>query len=266
MSRPTIAGQPFPGDDGSADPAAAAALAAFASGRASEHAALVALAGCRLLVPVVAVLTGAEDTPATAAAPPRGQDRPGAPACPEPPRTPRARTRRARETRREKTSEMALPTLVGHDGRHAVLAFTSAAALAAWRPDARPVLTPASRVWQAGAHEADAVVIDVAGPVPLTVEGARLAALAEGRPAPAPHEDPDLLAAAQTAAASEPQVARVRLLPGGENSDLAVELTLRSRGRGKADVAPAIRGIAAGIAACSGDRLRRGIAFRLVEG
>ena len=44
----------FAADDGSADPAAAAALAAFAAGTGSEHAALTALAGVRLLVPVVA--------------------------------------------------------------------------------------------------------------------------------------------------------------------------------------------------------------------
>ena len=44
----------FGADDGSADPAAAAALAAFAAGTGSEHAALTSLAGVRLLVPVVA--------------------------------------------------------------------------------------------------------------------------------------------------------------------------------------------------------------------
>jgi hypothetical protein len=36
------------------------------------------------------------------------------------------------------------------------------------------------------------VIIDVAGPVPLAVEGARLTALAKGRPVPRPHEDPDI--------------------------------------------------------------------------
>ena len=47
----------FPGDDGAADPAVLAALAAYAAGQGSEHAALNALASSRLLVPVVAVLT-----------------------------------------------------------------------------------------------------------------------------------------------------------------------------------------------------------------
>ena len=46
-----------PTDDGGPDPRAAAALSAFAAGQGSEHAALSALAGARLLVPVVAVLS-----------------------------------------------------------------------------------------------------------------------------------------------------------------------------------------------------------------
>ena len=73
---------------------------------------------------------------------------------------------------------MALPTLVAEDGSHAVLAFTCLDALQRWRSDARPVPVPAASAWLAGTQDASAVVIDVAGPVPLAVDGARLAALA----------------------------------------------------------------------------------------
>ena len=97
---------------------------------------------------------------------------------------------------------MALPTLVGRDGRIAVLAFTCLDSLIRWRQDARPVPVPAYRVWQAGTQEASAVVIDVAGPVPLAVDGARLAALVGGREVPLPHEDPDVQAAAEAALAA----------------------------------------------------------------
>ena len=77
---------------------------------------------------------------------------------------------------------MALPTLVGRDGRRAVLAFTSLEALKQWRSDARPVPVPAASAWLAGTQDdASAVLIDVAGPVTLAVDGARLAALAAGR-------------------------------------------------------------------------------------
>ncbi len=106
---------------------------------------------------------------------------------------------------------MALPTLIGRDGRAAVLAFTSLDALTRWRPDARPVAVPAARAWRAGAEEASAVVIDVAGPVPVTVDGARLAALAAGRPAPLPHQDPDVLAALHAALGGEPLIVQASL-------------------------------------------------------
>ena len=43
------------GDTGEADNRVTAALSAFARGTGSEHAALTALAGARLLVPVVAI-------------------------------------------------------------------------------------------------------------------------------------------------------------------------------------------------------------------
>ncbi len=187
----SAAGPQFPGDDGAADPAVLAALAAYAAGRGSEHAALNALASSRLLVPVVAVLTeeaGQDSAPDGAAA--------GVPGS---------------GLRQEKSTEMALPTLIGRDGRAAVLAFTSLDALTKWRPDARPVAVPAARAWQAGTEEASAVVIDVAGPVPVTVDGARLAALAAGRPAPLPHQDPDVLAALRGALSDEPLIVQAAL-------------------------------------------------------
>ena len=188
----------FPGDDGAAAPAVLAALTAYAAGRGSEHAALNALAGSRLLVPVVAVMTEEADGDSGAIKDSGADDAADVPG----PGT---------GLRREKTTEMAMPTLIGHDGRAAVLAFTSLDALTRWRPDARPVAVPAARAWQAGAEEASAVVIDVAGPVPVTVEGARLAALAAGRPAPLPHQDPDVLAALHAALGGEPLIVQASL-------------------------------------------------------
>ena len=146
------------GDTGEADPAVTAILAAYQAGEATEHAALSAVAASRLLVPIVAVLAEANDDGT------------------------------------EKETEMALPTLIGKDGRAAVIAFTGTDTLARWRQDARPVPVPGARLWAAARTEADAVVIDIAGPVPLIVEGARLAALAAGQPPPPAHEDPDIRA------------------------------------------------------------------------
>ena len=112
----------------------------------------------------------------------------------------------------EKSTEMALPTLVGRDGRRAVLAFTCLDALKQWRSDARPVPVPAASAWLAGTQDdASAVLIDVAGPVTFAVDGARLAALAAGRPVPLPHQDPEVLAALQAALAREPLIVAAAL-------------------------------------------------------
>ena len=92
----------------------------------------------------------------------------------------------------EKASEMSIPTLIGHDGRPAVPAFTCLDSLRRWRQDARPVPTEAADVWAAAVADGCAVVVDVAGPVPLAIDGARLAALASGGPVPSPAQDPDV--------------------------------------------------------------------------
>ena len=237
------------GDAGGADPAVTAALAAYAAGQATEHAALAAVAAARLLVPVVAIPVepagAASPSPADpgTAPPDRRPSHPGE-------RNPGERHGGERHPGGEKETEMALPTLIGNDGRKAVIAFTGTETMTRWRADARPVSVPAARLWPAvAAEQADAVVIDVAGPVPLVIEGARLAALAGGAPPPPPHLDPDVRA----------QVAAVTgdftLGPGGPDAELTVTLTA-------ADPAGA-RATAEAIAARLAPRLRRGIAFRV---
>ena len=218
-------GQQFHGDRGAADPRVTAALAAYQAGQGSEQAALTALAATRLLVPVLAVLTNGT------------------------------------ATQGDKDSEMMLPKLIGRDGRPAVIAFTSLDALARWRSEARPVPAEADRVWRAAVADGCAVVIDVAGPVPLAVEGARLAALAAGRPVPPPHEDPDVHAEVRAATAAEPAIAGFSLAPAREvGADLAVTLRLASPGPRRArENGPAVNRAAAGIATRLAARLRRGI-------
>ncbi|HXC85052.1 MAG TPA: SseB family protein [Trebonia sp.] len=200
------------GDTGEADPAVSEALDAYAGGVASEHDALIAIAGSRLLVPVVAVLS--ETT----------------------------------EAGTEKESEMALPTLIGNDGRKAVIAFTGTETLRRWRADARPVPVPAPRVCEAALAEADALVIDVAGPVQLVLEGARLRALAANQPPPPPHEDPDVHAAVAAV------TARFTLEPGGQATDLVVVL--------QAADAEEARRVAGEIAVRLAGRFHRGIEIR----
>lgn len=210
-------GQQFRDDHGAADPRVAAALGAYQAAEGSEQAALTALAAARLLVPVVSVLAD-------------GSAAEG-----------------------DKNSEMMLPTLIGKDGRPAVLAFTSLDALARWRRSARPVPAEAGRVWRAAVADRCAVVIDVAGPVPLAVEGARLEALAAGQPVPPAHEDPDVRAKVEAAVAAEPAIAGFGLAPSHQ-ADLAVRLQVAT-----GDWQPAVNRVGGGIAARLAVRLRRGI-------
>ncbi len=207
VSERTIPQPQFPADDGTADVDVRRALDDYAQGHAGEHAVLAVLAGSRLLVPVVAVLTEDETVDGL---------------------------------RREKESDMALPKLVGDDGRSGVLAFTSAESLARWSPDARPVAVHARQACQAALDEAaDALVVDVAGPVPYAIEGARLQVLASGGTISAPHEDPEVLAAVHAAAGDLPGVDGIQVVPGIEN-DLAVRLRLAD----DADLESVLRGAA----------------------
>ncbi len=224
---------PFRDDHGSAEPRVAAALAAFGSGQGSEHAALTALASSRLLVPIVAVAAGSDGEP----------QRPG----------------EARPGGGDSGAEMSLPTLVGRDGRRAIPAFTCSQALAMWRHQARPVPEPAAQVWRAAAEDACAVIVDVAGPVPIAIDGARLAALADGRPVPLPHQDQDVLAAVRAAGAGLPAIAGLSVVAADDGNDLQINVMLAD---GCAPVAgqEAARRLGAEVIASLGGRLRRGIA------
>ncbi|MFE7707657.1 SseB family protein [Streptomyces sp. NPDC057486] len=202
---------PDPGysdDDGTADPALTAALAAWAEDRTAVGPVLEALKGARLLVPVVAVLgeveEGEEDSHE---APGKG-----------------GRARRGGGLRREKTSDMAVPTLQAGD-RRALPAFTSTASLARWDPQARPVAVPLHQALQAAAHEkADTVVLDLAGPVAYELTGSALLALAEGRTSADPLDDPAVTSAVRDAVAAEPAVLRAHLVPGRSGGTLALVL------------------------------------------
>ena len=132
MAGRTLAGPRFPGDDGSAGPRVTAALTAYAAGRGSEHMVLAALDSARLIVPVVALATAEE-----AAAP-------GGP-------------------RREKSSEMAIPTVIGNDGRAALPAFTSAASL-----------VPGPRAGSAGPVSAVPEFFTLPVPIPVATEMSRI--------------------------------------------------------------------------------------------
>lgn len=237
---------PDPGysdDDGSAAPELTAALAAWDQDRTAVGPVLAALRGARLLVPVVAVLGEVEEGDEGALeAPGKGGGHPGA------------------GLRREKTSDMAVPTLQAGD-RRALPAFTSTDALALWDPRARPVAVPLHQALQAAAHEkADTVVLDLAGPVAFELTGPTLLALAENRTSTAPLDDPRVVAAVREIAAAEPAVLRAHLGPGQADGTLALVLAP------DAVVAEAARRVADALAASEVLRARlvRGIDLALL--
>lgn len=140
----------FPGDDGQATPAVTAALASYAADPDGlHHQTLATLQDARLLVPVLAVLGEVEYDDSGL-----GHD---------------------------KTSDMAAVLMRGRDGRLALLAFTGIEPLQRWDSEARPVPVTARQAAEAAvADQAEALVLDVAGPVLLVVQGQDLRSLAEG--------------------------------------------------------------------------------------
>ncbi len=146
----TIPDPGFAGDDGAAAPEVTAALAAYAEDPDGRHSATLAVVQhARLLVPVTAVMGEVE------------HDEQG--------------------LVHDKSSDMATVLMRGQDGRMALLAFTGTEAMRRWDPAGRPVPVTVRDAARAARHDgADALVVDVAGPVLFVAEGDELAALAEG--------------------------------------------------------------------------------------
>ncbi|MFT4294988.1 MAG: SseB family protein [Micropruina sp.] len=136
------------GDRGEPDADVRAALAT-ASGSADPEAylaAVAALCGARLLLPIVADGDESGDGP-------------------DP----------------DRHAEMSAVMMTSASGASGVLAFTGTDALRAFDPMARPVLCTLDEVAAAAVEAgADAVVVDVAGPHLLTIEGELIQPLATG--------------------------------------------------------------------------------------
>jgi hypothetical protein len=150
-TRRTLAGSPFPGDDGTASAETRRLLVAAAAddGSTAYLRAVAALCLDRLLVPVVATATRT------------GQAVGGLVS--------------------DKEAEMSVVLLQAPDGRRALLAFSGLDALQAWQSSARPVPVTLDRAAQtARAEGAAAVLVDCAGPASLAVEGDLLDQLAAG--------------------------------------------------------------------------------------
>ena len=179
----------FEGDDGSADPALIAALAAARRDEAAVYPAYAALSGRRVLVAVAAMLGESEDAETVG---PDGE-----------------------KLRRDKDSDMAVVTLVAGDGIKALPAFTSVQALTEWAakagyPQARPIPVSVETAAAAALQEEAAVLLlDLGGPGQFEVSGSALRAFAQGRTPLPPAVDPEVMAAIKLVLERVPEVARV---------------------------------------------------------
>jgi hypothetical protein len=138
------------GDDGAVPDEVSQVLAAYDEDPDARHArTLMVLQRTRLLVPVVATLGEVE------------HDEHG--------------------LAHDKSSDMATVLMTGRDGRQALLAFTGLGPLQRWDPQARPVPVGVPDAARAALHDgADALLVDVAGPVTFVVETDDLRGLADG--------------------------------------------------------------------------------------
>lgn len=184
----------FEDDDGAADAGYLRALAALAAGDGDEAAVVAALATARVFVPILATL--AEE----------GEGAHGLHA--------------------DKQADMALVTLKAPDGRTAMPVFTSAAALATWHPEARPVAVYAARAaLSAVAEGAELLVLDPGSQVTFVVRRPAVWALAQQRDWTPSYADPELARSLGEAAVGFPAVRRVEIHPGGGVASRAADGT-----------------------------------------
>ncbi|HEY5847753.1 MAG TPA: SseB family protein [Microlunatus sp.] len=146
-----LASSAFPGDDGQASESLRTQLALATDGSADSYLrAVAALGEARLLVPVVAAVTET------------GSSSGG--------------------LRVEKEADMSVVLWQAADGRRCAVGFTGLDSLAAWHPEARPVPVTVDVLAKAALDDhAVALIIDVAGPASLVVEGDLLSTLANGQ-------------------------------------------------------------------------------------
>lgn len=162
MSAPGEPSAAYAGDRGEPDAAVRALLASARKTHEDYLSAVAALCTTRFLLPIVAVGPDGRDLLA-------GVER----IEPEHPE---------RETPLDHKTELVAVTLAAPDGRSGLPVFTGLDALVAWQPDARPSLCRLDEVAATALdHGASAILVDLAGPHPLVIEGELIAQLAQSR-------------------------------------------------------------------------------------
>jgi hypothetical protein len=207
----TVAGRelppssPFAGDDGSCDPGLGAALEAYDRGDGSLAQVVTALAGTRVLVPVIAELEASDAVEVG-----------------------------AHRHAVDKEASTGIVALRAPDGRTALPVFSSIASMAAWRGDARPVPSDMARAALSAVTEQwELVVLDPGGPTTVLIPRPAVWALAQQEqwePAVVRTRDGDAVDARVRSAIGRAVGAVVQVVAAdavpGRRAEVAVVLTL----------------------------------------
>ena len=180
---------PHAGDDGSASPELAAALAAFIGGEGTQVAVIDALRTARLLIPLLAE---------------RGDEGVG-----------------PNGLLVDKTQELSIVTVAAPDGRRVLPLFSDVAAMVRWDAAARPVPADGVRAALAAAADAtDLLVIDPGSATEFVVRRPAVWAIAQGEPWAPSWQSPDVRQAFLESIATELAVVDVQLADGDPQARL----------------------------------------------
>lgn len=213
---------PWANDDGSADPALIAALAAFRTEEQTQEFVLAALQHSRLLVPLIANLGEAGEG--------------------------------AHGQKVDKSADLSIVSVASPDGQVALPVFSSVKAMAVWDPKARPVPIEAARVALAAASEGNGrIILDPGSETQFVVRKTAFRALAEGTVWIHPSRNPEVKAAFAAVIDAQPQIENFAVQDGDpqaklQGPDVLVFLKL-APGIAKADLDQLLQRLAEGWAA-----------------
>ena len=180
---------PHAGDDGSASPELAAALAAFIAGTGEQRAVIDALRTARLLIPLLTE---------------RGDEGVG-----------------PNGFLVDKTKELSIVTVAAPDGRRVLPLFSDVAAMGRWDAAARPVPSDGVRAaLAAAADDTDLIVIDPGSDTEFVVRRPAVWAIAQGTPWEPSWQSADVRHALLESIATELAVIDVRLAAGDPQARL----------------------------------------------
>ncbi|GAA5025377.1 SseB family protein [Microbacterium fluvii] len=180
---------PHAGDDGSADPALAAALERFRAGEAGAAEVVDAYRNARLLIPLVAE-KGDEGVGPTGLVV-------------------------------DKTQELSIVTVAAPDGRRVLPVFTSVAAMAHWDAKARPVPADGVRTALSAADDdTDLIVVDPTSPTEFVMRRPAVWAIAQGQPWEPAFTSPEVYTALQQSIGAELSVIDLAVAPGDPDARL----------------------------------------------